>query len=214
MSSMSTTQQPIARRHRRTALVAGLAASALVVAACGGTTGEEEGSGSSSAGEDTISVFGAFATPLEEPWDGAIHAALTAVAEDGQITYEHVDDLATADEMERALRDIIASEDPDVIVGDAFAAEEAVREVAAEFPDTAFVFGSAIPEVVWTNAAAEKNYDAESMREAVKTVAADYPDLIARAEEYAAHEPAAVREMNFAFGLACVLDGLERRLVT
>ncbi|GAA2677907.1 MULTISPECIES: TetR/AcrR family transcriptional regulator C-terminal domain-containing protein [Nonomuraea] len=79
---------------------------------------------------------------------------------------------------------------------------------------TAFVFGSAIPEVVWTNAAAEKNYDAESMREAVKTVAADYPDLIARAEEYAAHEPAAVREMNFAFGLACVLDGLERRLVT
>ena len=44
--------------------------------------------------------------------------------------------------MERALRDIIANEDPDVIVGDAFAAEDAVREVAKEFPDTAFVFGS------------------------------------------------------------------------
>ena len=141
MSSMSTTQQPYARRRRRTALVAGLSASALVLAACGGTTGEED-SGSESAGEDTISVFGAFATPLEEPWDGAIHAALTAVADDGKISYEHVDDLATADEMERALRDIIASEDPDVIVGDAFAAEDAVREVAKEFPDTAFVFGS------------------------------------------------------------------------
>ncbi len=87
-------------------------------------------------------MFGVFATPLEEPWDGAIHAALTAVAEDGEITYDHVDDLGTADEMERALRDIIASEDPDVIVGDAFAAEDAVREVAKEFPDTAFVFGS------------------------------------------------------------------------
>jgi basic membrane protein A and related proteins len=142
MSSMSTTQQPIARRRRRTALVAGLTASALVLAACGGTTGEEEGSGSSSAGEDTVSVFGVFATPLEEPWDGAIHAALTAVAEDGQITYDYVDDLGTADEMERALRDIIASENPDVIVGDAFAAEDAVREVAKEFPDTAFAFGS------------------------------------------------------------------------
>lgn len=141
MSSMSTTQQPIARRRRRAALVAGLAASALVLAACGGTTGEED-SGSGSAGDGTISVFGAFATPLEEPWDGAIHAALTAVADDGKITYEHVDDLATADEMERALRDIIASEDPDIIVGDAFAAEDAVREVAKEFPDTAFVFGS------------------------------------------------------------------------
>lgn len=140
MSSMSTTQ-PTARRRRRTALVAGLAASTLVLAACGGTTGEED-SGSSSSGEDTISVFGVFATPLEEPWDGAIHAALNAVAEDGEITYDHVDDLGTADEMERALRDIIASEDPDIIVGDAFAAEDAVREVAREFPDTAFVFGS------------------------------------------------------------------------
>ena len=141
MSSMSTTQQPIARRRRRTALVAGLAASALVLAACGGTTGEED-SGSAPADDGTISVFGAFATPLEEPWDGAIHAALTAVEEDGEISYEHVDDLATADEMERALRDIIASENPDVIVGDAFAAEDAVREVAKEFPDTAFAFGS------------------------------------------------------------------------
>jgi basic membrane lipoprotein Med (substrate-binding protein (PBP1-ABC) superfamily) len=141
MSSMSTTQQPIARRRRRTALVAGLAASALVLAACGGTTGVED-TGSSSAGEDTVSVFGVYATPLEEPWDGAIHAALTAVAKDGKISYDHVDDLGTADEMERALRDIIASEDPDVIVGDAFAAEDAVREVAKEFPDTAFVFGS------------------------------------------------------------------------
>jgi basic membrane lipoprotein Med (substrate-binding protein (PBP1-ABC) superfamily) len=141
MSSMSTTQQPIARRRRRTALVAGLAASALVLAACGGNTGAEQGD-SSSAGKDTVSVFGVFATPLEEPWDGAIHAALTAVADDGEIAYDHVDDLGTADEMERALRDIIASEDPDVIVGDAFAAEDAVREVAKEFPDTAFVFGS------------------------------------------------------------------------
>src|SRR3954471_14931964 len=142
MSSMSSTQQTTARRRRRTALVAGLAASALVLAACGGNTGEEEDSGSSSAGEDTVSVFGVYATPLEEPWDGAIHSALTAVADDGKISYDHVDNLGTADEMERALRDVIASEKPDVIVGDAFAAEDAVREVAKEFPDTAFVFGS------------------------------------------------------------------------
>src|SRR4051812_48611160 len=142
MSSMSITQQPIARRRRRTALVAGLAASALVLAACGGNTGDEADSGSSSSGDDTVSVFGVYATPLEEPWDGAIHAALTDIAKDGDITYDHVDDLGTADEMERALRDIVANEDPDVIVGDAFAAEDAVREVAKEFPDTAFVFGS------------------------------------------------------------------------
>src|SRR5215218_32147 len=116
MSSMSSTKQPTARRRRRTGLVAGLAASALVLAACGGNTGEDEDSASSSGGgEDTVSVFGVYATPLEEPWDGAIHAALNAVADDGEITYDHVDDLGTADEMERALRDIIANEDPDVI---------------------------------------------------------------------------------------------------
>ena len=139
MSSMSCVEWTPGRR-RRPGLVAGLTTSALVLAACGGATGDE--GGESPADDGTVSVFGAYATPLEEPWDGAIHAALTAVAEDGEISYEHVDDLATADEMERALRDIIATEDPDVIVGDAFAAEEVVRAVAEEFPDTAFVFGS------------------------------------------------------------------------
>lgn len=111
---------------------------AVVLAACGGTTGEPAAESDSAV----PSVFGAFATPLEEPWDGAIHAALESAAADGLITYQHADNLQTADEMERALRDIIASEHPDIIIGDAFAAEEAVRAVAADFPDTAFAFGS------------------------------------------------------------------------
>src|SRR5690606_10017919 len=87
-------------------------------------------------------VFGAFATPLEEPWDGAIHAALSAAEEDGEIVYDYVDNLHTADEMETALRDIIETQDPDIIFGDAFSAEEAVRAVAADYPETAFAFGS------------------------------------------------------------------------
>jgi basic membrane lipoprotein Med (substrate-binding protein (PBP1-ABC) superfamily) len=87
-------------------------------------------------------VFGAFATPLEEPWDGAIHAALESAEEDGLITYDHTDNLHTADEMERALRDIATNQAPDIIIGDAFAAEDAVRAVAADFPDIAFAFGS------------------------------------------------------------------------
>lgn len=111
---------------------------AVVLAACGGTTGEPAADNDSAV----PSVFGAFATPLEEPWDGAIHAALESAAADGLITYQHADNLQAADEMERALRDIIASEHPDIIIGDAFAAEEAVRAVAADFPDTAFAFGS------------------------------------------------------------------------
>ena len=44
--------------------------------------------------------------------------------------------------MERGLRDIAENETPAAIVGDAFAAEEAVRKVAADFPEIVFAFGS------------------------------------------------------------------------
>jgi len=131
------------RSLHRTVAAAGVAAvAALVLAGCGGTTGAEPAAPSDGADSALPLVFGAFATPLEEPWDGAIHAALESAEEDGLIRYEHVDNLHTADEMERALRDIIASSEPDVIIGDAFAAKEAVRTVATDFPDTAFAFGS------------------------------------------------------------------------
>ncbi|HEV7956476.1 MAG: transporter substrate-binding protein [Microbacteriaceae bacterium] len=136
---MSRTTQRLFPRMLSGAALA--VSAALLLAACGGTTGAETPSGDGAESE-VPSVFGAFATPLEEPWDGAIHAALQSAEEDGLIRYEHVDNLHTADEMERALRDIISSEDPDIIFGDAFAAEEAVRAVAADFPDTAFAFGS------------------------------------------------------------------------
>jgi basic membrane lipoprotein Med (substrate-binding protein (PBP1-ABC) superfamily) len=128
-------------RRLATALAAGL--SLLVLAACGGTTGEESSGGGSSGGDSDLPlIYGVFATPLEEPWDGAIHAALEDAAADGEIQYKHVDDLSTSDAMERALRDIATNEQPDAIIGDAFAAEEAVRKVAAEFPDIPFAFGS------------------------------------------------------------------------
>ncbi|AWB89169.1 BMP family protein [Homoserinimonas hongtaonis] len=114
---------------------------ALVLAGCGGTTGAEPAADGESASGLPL-VFGAYATPLEEPWDGAIHAALESAEKDGLIEYKHIDNLHTADEMERALRDIASNQSPDIIIGDAFAAEDAVREVAAEYPDIAFAFGS------------------------------------------------------------------------
>src|SRR5215213_10745144 len=125
------TQRPsILRGVRRSLVAATGAALALFLAACGGTTGEESPGGSGSGSEDKPLVYGVFATPLEEPWDGAIHAALTQAADNGDIEYKHVDNLATADAMERGLRDIATNEKPDAIIGDAFAAEEAVRKVA------------------------------------------------------------------------------------
>jgi basic membrane lipoprotein Med (substrate-binding protein (PBP1-ABC) superfamily) len=125
--------------RRKLAQVSLLALVATALAACGGTTGNENQSGSNA---DAPLVYGVFATPLEEPWDGAIHTALTSAADDGEITYKHVDNVATSDKMESALRDIAQNEHPDAIVGDAFAAEDAVRAVAKDYPEIVFAFGS------------------------------------------------------------------------
>ena len=128
-------------RLQRGALGAAAAVAALAVTAVSPTS-----HATTMPDGEPLLVYGVFATPLEEPWDGAIHAAIEAVAETGSIEYKWVDGLGTSDEMERGLRDIIETDDPDLIIGDAFAAEEAVRAVAADYPDTAFAFGSGFEE--------------------------------------------------------------------
>ena len=53
-----------------------------------------------------LKVFGAFATPIEEPWDGAINTALTAAKTAGEIDYTFTDNIGTASDMERILRQV------------------------------------------------------------------------------------------------------------
>ncbi|MCB0181681.1 MAG: hypothetical protein KDI62_25865, partial [Anaerolineae bacterium] len=85
-------------------------------------------------------VFGAYATAIEEPWDGVIHAALNAAQESGQIEYTFSDDIGYSGDMERILREVAEETQPDVISGDAFVHEEAVRRVAPHYTDIAFAF--------------------------------------------------------------------------
>jgi basic membrane lipoprotein Med (substrate-binding protein (PBP1-ABC) superfamily) len=87
-------------------------------------------------------VFGAYATAIEEPWDGVIHAALNKAQEEGKIEYTYTDDIGYAGDMERVLREVAEKNQPNIIFGDAFGNEEAVRRVAADYPEIAFVFGS------------------------------------------------------------------------
>src|SRR5690606_12553115 len=89
-------------------------------------------------------VFGAYATPIEEPWDGVIHAALVAAQEDGRIEYEWQDEIGYSGDMEIVLREVAEDLQPDIIIGDAFGNEEAVRRVARDYPEIAFVFGSGL----------------------------------------------------------------------
>jgi len=91
---------------------------------------------------EPVKVFAAFATPIEEPWDGVIHAALEKAQEDGLITYEWQDDIGYSGNMEIVLREVAEDSQPAVIFGDAFGNEEAARRVAKDYPEIAFVFGS------------------------------------------------------------------------
>ncbi|MEN8235283.1 MAG: BMP family protein [Actinomycetota bacterium] len=126
---------------RANALLAILMAFALVVAACGSDESSDAGTDESSD-SGVVKVFGAFATQIEEPWDGVIHRALLAEEEDGAIEYDFTDDIGYSGDMERILTEVCEQEQPDVIFGDAFGNEDAVRRVAAAYPDIAFVFGS------------------------------------------------------------------------
>ncbi len=92
-------------------------------------------------------VFAAFATPIEEPWDGAIHRALVKAEEEGKIEYLHTDDIGYSGDMERVLREICEQEKPNLIIGDGFGNEEAIRRVAADYKDIAFAFGSGLGTV-------------------------------------------------------------------
>ena len=89
-----------------------------------------------------LKVFGAFATPIQESWDGAIHNALNAQKEKGTIDYTYTENIGTSGDMERILRQVAEQQKPDLIIGDAFGSEDAVRRVAADYPKIAFAFGS------------------------------------------------------------------------
>jgi basic membrane lipoprotein Med (substrate-binding protein (PBP1-ABC) superfamily) len=129
----------------------------VAVLACGGTsptsaptgtpaataTATSGASPTASAAAGKLKVFGAYATQIEEPWDGVIHHALQAQADAGAIDYSYSDDLGYSGDMERELLQVSQGAGaPDVIFGDAFGNEEAVRRVASQFPEIAFVFGS------------------------------------------------------------------------
>ena len=97
--------------------------------------------------QEVVDVYSVYATAIEEPWDGVIHTALLDAEEAGLITYEFVDDIGYAGDMERIMREVAEENQPDIIFGDAFGNEEAVRRVARDYPEIAFVFGSGLGPV-------------------------------------------------------------------
>ncbi len=123
-----------------------LLAAALLLTACAAPAppAAAPASEGSSAESGPPKVFAAFATPIEEPWDGVIHAALESAKEAGQIDYQWTDNIGYSGDMERILNEVASEQQPAIIFGDAFGNEEAVRRVAKDYPEIAFVFGSGL----------------------------------------------------------------------
>jgi len=89
-----------------------------------------------------LTVVAAYSSKIEEPWDGVIDTALNAEQAAGRITYTFQDNIGYDGGMDLALREIAENDHPAVIFGDGFGNEELVRNVAKDYPDIPFVFGS------------------------------------------------------------------------
>ena len=90
--------------------------------------------------QEPLSVAAIYTVPVEQQWVSRIHIALNAAQERGDITYVYSENVANTD-YERVMREY-AEQGVELMVGEVFAVERAAREVAAEYPDIAFLMGS------------------------------------------------------------------------
>ncbi|BBE72845.1 BMP family protein [Oharaeibacter diazotrophicus] len=96
--------------------------------------------GRAAIGAEKLKVAGIHADPVENAWNSRIHAALTSAAADGTIDYVFSEGVAATD-YARAMREY-ADQGVKLIWGQSYALEAEARQVAADYPETAFLMGS------------------------------------------------------------------------
>ena len=94
--------------------------------------------------QDVLRVAGIYTVPVEQQWVSRIHAAAEAAVARGEIEYAYTENVANTD-YPRVMREY-AEQGYGLIVGEVFGAEQEAREVAADYPDTAFLMGSSFKE--------------------------------------------------------------------
>ncbi|MDX0585990.1 BMP family ABC transporter substrate-binding protein [Sinorhizobium medicae] len=87
-----------------------------------------------------IKVAGIHASPVENAWNSVLHKALQDAAAGGAIEYVFSEGVSGTD-YPRAMREY-AEQGVRLIIGEAYAVEKQARDVAADYPETAFVLGS------------------------------------------------------------------------
>jgi basic membrane protein A and related proteins len=91
-----------------------------------------------------LQVAGIYTVPVEQQWVSRIHLAAETAAARGDITYTFSENVSNTD-YARVMREY-AEQGAQLIVGEVFGVEDEAREVAAEYPNVAFLMGSSFLE--------------------------------------------------------------------
>ena len=106
---------------------------------------------------DPIKTAAIYTVPIEQQWVSRIHLAANTAKDRGDIEYVFSESVANTD-YERVMREY-AEAGHQLIIGEAFAVEDAARAVAKDYPDTAFLIGSSFkPDPAIPNFAVFDNY--------------------------------------------------------
>ncbi len=110
-----------------------------------------------SAAAEPLKVAAIYTVPVEQQWVSRIHKAANAAKARGDIEYAFSEKVANTD-YERVMREYCEA-GQELIVGEAFAVEDAARAVAKDYPDRAFLIGSSFkPDAAIPNFAVFDNY--------------------------------------------------------
>ena len=93
---------------------------------------------------DKIKVAGIYTVPVEQQWVSRIHKAAETAQGRGDIEYTFTENVSNTD-YARVMREY-AEAGNTLIIGEVFGAEQEAREVAADYPNVAFLMGSSFKE--------------------------------------------------------------------
>ena len=93
---------------------------------------------------EPIKVAGIYTVPVEQQWVSRIHIAAEAAQARGDISYTFSENVSNTD-YPRVMREY-AEQGIQMIIGEVFGVEQEAREVAADYPEIAFLMGSSFKE--------------------------------------------------------------------
>lgn len=93
---------------------------------------------------EPIKTAGIYTVPVEQQWVSRIHKAALTAQERGDVEYVYSENVSNTD-YARVMREY-AEQGYKLIIGEVFAVEQEAREVAADYPEIAFLMGSSFKE--------------------------------------------------------------------